>query len=460
MNLGVFSLTVAAISTGQAPGGIGVIRVSGPEAFQICERLFRPKFAKRLSEMDGYTAALGEVFHRDGTKLDDCVALVFRGPKSYTGEDVVELSCHGGLYVTRQVLAEVLSCGAQPAGPGEFTKRAFFNGKLDLAQAESVMEIISAQGRRSMLTAQAAESGLLSKRIGVISEKMEELAAHLAAWSDFPEEDVDIVDIDDVNTSLGICSDELSALLDGFDRGRMFREGIRTVIAGRPNVGKSTLMNLLAGRERSIVTPYAGTTRDVIEEPVSLAGVPLLLADTAGLRETEDPVERIGVEPARRQLMNAELVLAVFDWSAELADEDAELAESVQGLPAVAVVNKCDLEQKIDFGFIEKNFKNFVKISAAQNIGLDELEQTFSELIGTESFDAGQAELFTDRQRAAASAAKAAVEQGMDAIRLGLTLDAVTVCVEEALNALFQLTGRRVSDEIIEQVFEHFCVGK
>ena len=183
-------------------------------------------------------------------------------------------------------------------------------------------------------------------------------------------------------------------------------------------------------------------------------------ADTAGLRETEDPVERIGVETARRQLMNAELVLAVFDWSAELADEDAELAESVQGLPAVAVVNKCDLEQKIDFGFIEKNFKNFVKISAAQNIGLDELEQTFSELIGTESFDAGQAELFTDRQRAAASAAKAAVEQGMDAIRLGLTLDAVTVCVEEALNALFQLTGRRVSDEIIEQVFEHFCVGK
>lgn len=452
--------TVAAISTGQAPGGIGVIRVSGPEALDICTRVFRPRFGKRLCEMAGYTAELGEVCRRDGTKLDDCVALVFRGPKSYTGEDVVELSCHGGLYVTRQVLAEVIGCGAVPAGPGEFTRRAFLNGKLDLAQAESVMEIIGAQGRHAMMAAQAAGSGALSRRIDGICGRLEELAAHLAAWADFPEEDVDAVEQGDLRASLGMCADELGELLDGFERGKIFREGLRTVIAGRPNVGKSTLMNLLAGRERSIVTPYAGTTRDVVEEQVSLAGVPLLLADTAGIRETEDPVERIGVESARRQLENAELVLAVFDWSRELGEEDLKLAGSVRGLPVIAVVNKCDLEKRIDMDFISDNFKYHVQACASHGDGLDDLERAFETLVGTENFDPGNAELFTERQRSAALAARSAVEQGIEALELGLTLDAVTVCVEDALNYLFQLTGRRVSDEVIDQVFQRFCVGK
>lgn len=452
--------TIAAVSTGQAPGGIGVIRVSGPEAFEICDKVFRSKFGGRLSEMAGYRAALGEVFAEDGRKLDDCVALVFRGPKSYTGEDVVELSCHGGLYITRQVLAEVISCGAVPAGPGEFTKRAFFNGKMDLTQAESVMEMIGARGRRSALAAQAAGSGMLSRRIEGICKRLEGLGAHLAAWADFPEEDVDVVDAEEVKASLCVCSDELSRLLDGFDRGRVFREGLRTVIAGRPNVGKSTLMNLLAGRERSIVTPYAGTTRDVVEEQVQLNGVPLLLADTAGLRETEDPVERIGVESAREYLKNAELVLAVFDWSEGMGDEDIRLIESVRGTPVIAVVNKCDLKQKIDMKLIEDNFGQFVKISAASGSGVEDLEAAFTKLIGAENFGMDEAELFTERQRSAAMEAKAAVEQGLDAVERGLTLDAVTVCVEDALNALFKLTGRRVSEEIVDRVFENFCVGK
>lgn len=454
------SVTVAAISTGQAPGGIGVIRVSGPEAFVICDRVFYPKFGRRIPEMAGYTAALGEIRQRDGLKLDDCVALVFRGPRSYTGEDVVELSCHGGLYVTRQVLALLLENGAAPAGPGEFTKRAFLNGKLDLAQAESVMEIIGARGKRAMLTAQAAGSGALSRRVGAVVERLEELAAHLAAWADFPEEDVDIVDENEVDTCLCGCREELDELLKGFDRGRVFREGLRTVIAGRPNVGKSTLMNLLAGEERSIVTPYAGTTRDVVVEQVSLAGVPLMLADTAGLRETEDPVERIGVEAARRRLESAELVLAVFDWSEELADEDRRLADSVVGMPAIAVVNKCDLERKIDIDYIEKRFKYRVCVSAARGEGLDELSAALSRLLGTESIDAGQAELFTQRQRSAALRAREAVEQGIEALKVGMTLDAVTVCVEDALDALFQLTGRKVSEEIVDRVFQQFCVGK
>lgn len=454
------STTIAAISTGQAPGGIGVIRVSGPEAFQICDKAFRSRFLKRLSQMEGYTAALGEILRDDGTKLDDCVALVFRGPKSYTGEDVVELSCHGGLYVTRQVLAEVIRCGAVPAGPGEFTRRAFLNGKMDLAQAESVMEMIGAQGQHALLAAQAAGTGALSRQIDVISKRLELLAAHLAAWADFPEEDVDAVDVVELRASLDFCNDELARLLDGFDRGKIFREGLRTVIAGRPNVGKSTLMNLLAGRDRSIVTPYAGTTRDIVEEQVSLSGVPLLLADTAGIRETNDPVERIGVESARRQLKSAELILAVFDWSLPLENDDLNLIELIRGMPVIAVVNKCDLDQKIDFAFIKDSFKYCVKMSAAQNEGFGELERLFEDMIGKESFDTGNAELFTDRQKAAALAAKAAIGHGIDTLESGLTLDAVTVCVEAALDALFELTGKKVSDEIVDQVFERFCVGK
>ena len=442
-------MTVAAISTGQAPG-----------AFTICDRVFRPKFSKRISEMPGYTAALGEVFGSDGDKLDDCVALVFRGPKSYTGEDVVELSCHGGLYITRQVLAEVLRNGAVPAGPGEFTRRAFLNGKLDLAQAESVMELIGAQGRRALHAAQAAESGALSRHIHGICGKLEKLLAHLAAWADFPEEDVDAVDAVEMRAALIECKEKFVELLEGFERGRVFREGLKTVLSGRPNVGKSTLMNLIAGHERSIVTPYAGTTRDVVEEQVCLAGVPLLLADTAGLRDTEDPVEKIGVEAARNRLKGAELVLAVFDWSEELSEDDLRLIELTRELPAIAVVNKCDLDRKIDLKYICENFKYYVKASAASGEGLGELERVFSELIGIEKFDTGSAGLFTERQRFSVLAAKDAVEQGIYALDSGSTLDAVTVCIEDALSKLYELTGRKVSDEIVDQVFERFCVGK
>lgn len=452
--------TIAAISTGQAPGGIGVIRVSGPEAFRVCDKIFRSKFSKRITEMSGYTAALGGIYQHGDVKIDDCVALVFRGPRSYTGEDVVELSCHGGLYVTRQVLAEVLRNGAVPAEPGEFTRRAFMNGKLDLAQAESVMEIISAGWRHAIMAALSAESGVLSRNIENICSKLEDLAAHLAAWADFPDEDVDVVDIDKTQECLLICSGELAKLLDGFERGKIFREGIKTVLVGRPNVGKSTFMNLIVGHERSIVTPYAGTTRDVVEEQVSLAGVPLLLADTAGLRETNDPIERIGVESTKKKLKSAELVIVVFDYSENLSEEDIKLIELVRGIPAIAVINKCDLKCELNIDYIKDNFKYCVTASAVKNEGLDELEHAFSELIGIENFDTGQAELFTERQRFAALAAKDALEQGIGVLDMGLTLDALTVCIEDALAALYRLTGRRVSDEIVDQVFERFCVGK
>ena len=452
--------TIAAISTAPAPGGIGIVRISGPEAFAIGDRVFRGIRKTPLSQMKGYTAQLGGAYTQEGERLDDVVALVFRGPKSYTGEDVVELSCHGGLYLTKRLLQEVLDAGAVPAGPGEFTRRAFLNGKVDLAQAEAVMGLIGASGEQARRAAQAGSSGVLSQRISRVRENLLTLAAHLAAWADFPEEDVPQVEEGELLSSMEAAQQEISSLLAGFDRGKMYREGLATVIAGRPNAGKSTLMNLLSGCERSIVTQYAGTTRDVVEETVTLAGVPLRLADTAGIRDTSDPVESIGVAAAKKRLETAQLVLAVFDSSQELTKEDRDLMDSLEGVPAVAVINKTDLPTRIDVEEIRSHFEKVAFLSAAQGEGLEELEQALSEILDTKDFHPEEGVLFTQRQRQDAQRAYDSLEEGREALELGMTLDAVTVCVEDALNALSALTGEQVSEEIVYQVFEQFCVGK
>lgn len=452
--------TIAAISTAPAPGGIGIVRISGKEAFTVADRVFRGVSGKAICEMKGYTAQLGGAYTAAGEKLDDVVALVFRGPKSYTGEDVVELSCHGGLYVTKRLLQVTLDAGASPAGPGEFTRRAFLNGKLDLAQAEAVMGIIGASGEQAMKAAEAGSSGLLSRKIQEVKDGLMTQASHLAAWADFPEEDVPEVEEEELLSGIRRGKEALKELLRGFDRGRMYREGLATVIAGRPNAGKSTLMNLLSGCERSIVTQYAGTTRDVVEETVLLAGVPLRLADTAGIRETEDPVESIGVQAARKRLETAQLVLAVFDSSQSLTKEDRELMDSLGDVPSIAIVNKTDLPTEIDVEEIQSRFEKTVFLSAANGEGLPELEQAVSEILDTKDFHPEEGVLFTQRQRSDAQRALESLAEGENALLGGMTWDAVTVCVEDALNALSALTGEHVSEEIIDQVFEEFCVGK
>lgn len=452
--------TIAAISTAPAPGGIGMVRISGKSAFAVADRVFRGVSGRAVSQMKGYTAQLGGAFTPAGERLDDVVALVYRSPKSYTGEDVVELSCHGGLYVTKRLLQLVLDAGASPAGPGEFTRRAFLNGKVDLAQAEAVMGVIGASGEQALKAAQAGSSGVLSKRIQAIKAQLLVQASHLAAWADFPEEDVPAVEEQGLLSAIREGEESLARLLAGFERGRMYREGLSTVIAGRPNAGKSTLMNLLSGCERSIVTQYAGTTRDVVEETVLLAGVPLRLADTAGIRDTDDPVESIGVQAAKRRLESAQLVLAVFDSSQPLEKEDWELMDTLQGVPAVAIVNKTDLPTQMDVGEIQRRFEKTVFLSAATGEGLEELEQALSEILDTKEFHPEEGVLFTQRQRADAQMALDSLREGEQAMALGMTLDAVTVCVEDALNALSALTGEQVSEEIVDRVFEEFCVGK
>lgn len=451
---------IAAIATGAAPGGIGIVRISGPDAVAIGDQVVRGKSGKKLSELRGYSALLGEAYTAAGEKLDDVVALVFLAPKSYTGENVVELSCHGGLFVVKQLLRAVLEAGAVPAGPGEFTRRAFLNGKMDLTQAESVMELVGAGGEEAARIGAAAGSGALSKRIGTVRDELSELAAHLAAWADFPEEDVPELQESELTQRLSEIEQNLSDLLSTFDCGKIYREGVATVIAGRPNTGKSTLMNLLSGCEKSIVTQFAGTTRDVVEETVLLGEIPLRLADTAGLRETSDPVEQIGVQAARERLETAQLILAVFDCSQPMTEEDRRWIEELDPKRTVAVVNKTDLSPVWDSRALLERFPWGASISAATGEGLAALQEAVAGLLGTGQFEPSGGALFTERQRDDVRRALEAVTEARQAICGGLTLDAATVSVEAALSALYELTGERVSDEIVDRVFEKFCVGK
>lgn len=455
--------TIAAISTAQAPGGIGIIRISGPDARQIAERVFVSAKKQSILDTPGYTALYGWVYRygvEPPERLDEAVATVFRAPHSFTGEDVVELSCHGGLYLLRRVLDSVLAAGAQAAGAGDFTRRAFLNGKMDLTQAESVMQLIGAQGRQAARAALAGREGALFRRIRKNRESLLHTAAHLSAWADYPEEDIPELDTAALAESLQSVRDDLAQLLDQFDAGSVLREGVDTVIIGRPNVGKSTLMNLLAGCERSIVTQFAGTTRDIVEDTVLLGGIPLRLADTAGLRNTDDPVEQIGVSRAKDRLQSAQLVLAVFDSSSPLTEEDKELIDAIGEVPAVAVVNKSDLDAKIDLKYINNIFKHSVYISAAQGEGLLPLQQAVEELLRTAEFNPADGILYTERQRDTARSAKELLEEALSALQAGMTLDAVTVSVEGAVAFLLELTGERASVAIVDAVFSQFCVGK
>lgn len=451
--------TIAAISTPQAAGGIGIVRISGTDARRVASRVFRPAGGKSIEEAKGYTALFGRVADGEG-EFDEAVALVFSQPKSYTGEDVVELSCHGGLFLVKRLLAAVLRAGAQPAEPGEFTRRAFLNGKLSLTGAEAVMDLIGAQGKQAAAAALAAKDGALGRRIDAVKETILSLSAHLAAWVDYPEDDIPALEPQALERELAAVQGELDRLLAGFEQGRVIREGVETVLAGRPNVGKSTLMNLLSGCERSIVTDIPGTTRDVVEETVRLGDVVLRLADTAGLRETENPVEAAGVARTRERLKRAGLVLAVFDTSAPLSEEDRSLLQELRGSRAVAVLNKTDLPGRIEEEEIRAAVSQVVELSAATGQGYDALTKAVETALGTGEIDPAAGMLATERQKACALRAREGVGQAAEAIRAGMTLDAVSVALDDAAAALLELTGERVTDAVLDEVFARFCVGK
>ena len=449
--------TIAAISTPLGEGSVGVIRISGEDAFVIADKAFKSFSGKKIADIAGYTALYGEI--TDGTdKIDNAVALKFVAPKSYTGENVVELSVHGGRYVVKRVLRTVLSFGAKAAAPGEFTKRAFLNGKLDLAQAEAVMGVISAQSDSELKITLSALSGKVSNVINEIKASLLSVAASVAFFNDNPDEEIPELSTDNFGASLLSVSDALSRLIADYDSGRVLREGVDTVILGKPNVGKSTLMNLLSKRERSIVTDVAGTTRDIIEDTVLVGDITLRLSDTAGIHKTEDEVENVGIRLAREKSSSAQLVLAVFDISRPLDNDDIELIESVRDKNTIAVLNKSD--SAIDFDI--DNFKGMptVIVSAKSGTGEKELAQKIAEVTGAARISADSAVLGSERQRDCALRAKSAVGQALEALNSGITVDAVGVLIDEALAELYTLTGERVTNAVADEVFERFCVGK
>ncbi len=451
--------TIAAISTAQGEGGIGIIRISGTEAIAVADRVFRSVGEKPLCALKGYRASYGKIVSQNQI-IDEAVAIVYRAPHSYTGEDVVELCCHGGLYVTRQVLRTVIDEGASLAEPGEFTKRAFINGKMDLCEAQSVMDIISAQSRQAARAAVSVRQGALSVKINTMKSKLLSLAAHLSAWADFPEEDIPEVQDTAVLSDLQFCEKTLVKLLQDYEKGKAVTKGVDTVIAGKPNVGKSTLMNLLSGFEKSIVTEIPGTTRDVVEESVIVGDVTLRLSDTAGIRETDNEVEKIGVLRAKEKLNSSALVLAVFDGSREFDEEDKHLINSLEGIPTVAIVNKTDLELKFDTSYLNEKIGKIVYISAKEGDGKDDLEQAVTELLGTKDFNPSEGILSTERQREATQKALNSVRDAVNTLTFGYSLDAVTVCVEDAIESLLSLTGENLSETVVNEVFHNFCLGK
>lgn len=461
------SSTICALATPPGAGGIAVVRVSGPEAYAVVGEIFTPRNpAKQVAEAKGYTAMLGH-YHLRGEEMDETIALFFRAPHSYTGEDVIELSVHGGNAMAQGLLEALYLAGAAPAGPGEFTRRALENGRMSLTQAEAVMEIISAEGRQGAALAKSALDGALARRIAGIQAALQTLAAHLTAWIDYPEEDVPEVSQAELIATLSEQRDTLDQLIAGYGAGAVLRRGVDCVLLGRPNVGKSTLLNLLAGFDRAIVTPIAGTTRDVLEQAVMLGdtGIRLNLFDTAGVREVGadgDAIEAEGIRRSWRKLDEAGLVLAVFDAAQPLSDDDLELARRCQGRPAIAVLNKQDLAGETDVprGTLEPYFKKIVPMCARDAVGLQALTDAVADLLGTAQLDPEAAQLCSARQLAAATRARDALAEAIAARQNGFGLDAAAVCLTDALQALFDLTGENASDATIEEVFETFCVGK
>lgn len=451
--------TIAAISTGQAAGGIGVVRISGENALSVADRIFKTVSGIKLEKLSGYKAAFGKVFFEEKC-VDEAVALVFKAPKSYTGEDVVEISCHGGLLVTKQVLRAALANGAVPAEAGEFTKRAFLNGKMDLTRAESVMNIISAKSEQAKSAALNTLDGALYKKISEISLSLKKIAAQMAAWVDYPDEEIDDLSDDKLKETLLTAKAELEKLIKSFDVGKIIIEGVETAIVGKPNVGKSTLMNLLSGCEKSIVTSVAGTTRDIVEETVTLGNNVLRLADTAGLHDTQDTVEKIGVDRTRQKLDRASLVLAVFDSSTEVDDEDMEIIKMCNGKNAVAIINKTDLNTKFNAEKINKSFENVVYLSAKDRNGIQELEKAIEKVLGTADFDTSAATLMNERQLACCKAALQSIDEAISALEIGMTRDALNVNIDVAVESLDTLTGEKATESVVNEIFSQFCVGK
>ena len=454
--------TIAAIATAMSNSGIGIVRISGDEALEVADRIFRPKKGSRkVSDMETHTIHYGYVV--DGEEVvDEVMLLIMKAPRSYTCEDTIEIDCHGGVLVMKKILETVLKYGARPAEPGEFTKRAFLNGRIDLSQAESVIDVINAQNELALQSS-------VSQLQGAVLEKIKDIRAvvlHEIAFIESALDDPEHVSLDGYPEQLrGIMSDahsKVKKLLDSSDNGKMLKEGINTAIVGKPNAGKSSLLNILVGEERAIVTEIAGTTRDILQEQIQIGGIGLNVIDTAGIRDTEDIVEKIGVNKSREYIEKADLIIYVVDSSTELDENDQEIIEAIQDKKAIVLLNKSDLDAKTDAAILQERLdKPILSISAKNNTGIHELEKLIEEMFfsGKLSFN-DEVYITNIRQKNALAEAENSLKMVLQSIDDGMPEDFFTIDMMNAYEVLGTIIGESVGEDLVNEIFSKFCMGK
>ncbi len=452
--------TIAAISTPRGEGGIGIVRLSGDESLGILSKIFKPKSKKDVKDIKSYTINYGHIY--DGNELiDEVLVSVMKAPNTYTREDIVEINCHGGYLITQKVLELVLKNGAKIAEPGEFTRRAFLNGRLDLTQAEAVIDLIHGKTDKSISLSLNNLRGDLRDQINHLKKILLDVAAHVNVVLDYPEEGVDEPIPEHLIIELHNVKDTITKLVESYDKGKMIKEGIKTAIVGKPNVGKSSLLNSILREERAIVTSIAGTTRDTIEEIINIKGIPLIMVDTAGIRKTQDEVENIGVQKSKKMLKEADLVLFVLDSSRDFSDEDREIYDSIESEKVIGILNKIDMEKKLDITNLTK-VKKWIEISALENIGIDTLENEIHNFILSENIeDSSEKLIITNiRHKSALEKTKKSIENIFETIDMGYPMDLIAVDLNDALDSLSEVTGEISSEDLLDHIFSNFCVGK
>ena len=454
--------TIASISTAPGIGGIGIIRMSGEKSFEILGKIFKPKTPQKIEEIKGYTIKYGHIVENSEI-IDEVLVSYFKAPRSYTTENMCEINSHGGNVIVKKILELCLKNGAELAEPGEFTKRAFLNGRIDLAQAESVIDLINAKSEKEAKSGVKQLEGYLSKEIKDIKQEILDVLVNIEVTIDYPEYDTPEVQKNEMMKMLESVGNRLEKLEKSFDNGKIIKEGIKTAIIGKPNAGKSSLLNAILKEERAIVTDIAGTTRDTIEEFVTVNGIPLKLVDTAGIREASDEVEKIGVEKSIKKAEEADLIIAIFDSSKELTEEDLEILNLIKNKQAIILLNKADLDSKItekDERFTSIT-ENILKISALNKTGIDLLYAKISEMFNLNDINLDNDILITNiRHKNIISKAIENVKKAIEASNINMPIDIITIYIKEILEDLGEITGEVVTDDIINEIFSKFCLGK
>jgi len=453
--------TIAAISTALGEGGISIIRISGDTALTIVSKIFRGKIVKELESIGSYTLRYGHIIDYQGNLIDEVLVSYMKGPKSFTAEDTVEINCHGGIFATNKVLELVITAGARLAEPGEFTKRAFLNGRIDLSQAEAVIDIIRSKTELSMKTAVLQAGGKISEIINELRDKLIRLIAHIEATVDYPEDDLEEITAMQVSEALKDVVVSLENAIESADEGKIIREGLSTVIVGKPNVGKSSLLNSLLMENRAIVTDIPGTTRDVIEEYINIGGIPIKVVDTAGIRETQDLVEKIGVQKSKEKIDEADLVILILDSSRELTKEDRDIIKYIKDKKYIVLLNKVDLSGKISLNELDDIKSEYViNTSIISGFGVDKLKDSIIKLFFKGEINTNELLITNVRHKEALIRASINCKQAMEVLRSTEAIDLASIDIRNAWYNLGQITGDTMQEDIIDKIFSQFCLGK